>query len=44
SWKSPLARALHGKGEGEVARFEAPGGLREVEIMAVRYEACPADE
>jgi len=43
SWRSPLARALHGKGEGDVARFAAPGGLREVEIVAVRYEACPPE-
>jgi transcription elongation factor GreB len=43
SWRSPIARALHGKGEGDVARFEAPGGMREVEIVSVRYEPCPAE-
>jgi len=44
SWKSPLARAILGKGEGDSARFEAPGGMREVEILAVSYEAVPAEE
>ena len=39
SWKSPLARAILGKSEGESARFEAPGGMREVEIVAITYEA-----
>lgn len=41
SWRSPLARALLGKQEGDAARFEAPGGFREVEIVEVRYEPCP---
>lgn len=35
---SPIARALIGKSEGDIASFEAPGGLREFEILAVRYE------
>lgn len=34
---SPLARALVGKMEGDVAEFTAPGGMREYEIVAVRY-------
>jgi transcription elongation factor GreB len=41
SWRSPLARAILGKREGDTARFEAPGGFREVEIVEVRYEPCP---
>jgi transcription elongation factor GreB len=41
SWKSPLARAILGRSEGDTARFEAPGGTREVEIVAVRYEPAP---
>jgi transcription elongation factor GreB len=39
SWKSPLGRALLGKEEGDGVRYRAPGGMREVEIMEVRYEA-----
>ena len=41
SWKSPLAKAILGRKEGDVARFEAPGGTREVEIVEVRYEPVP---
>ena len=35
---SPIARALIGKSEGDVATVQAPGGEREYEIVAVRYE------
>jgi transcription elongation factor GreB len=41
SWRSPIARAILGKKEGDSARFEAPGGQREVEILEVRYEPAP---
>lgn len=34
---SPIARALIGKEEGDVAQVQAPGGIREYEIMAVEY-------
>jgi transcription elongation factor GreA len=34
---SPIARALIGKEEGDVAEVQAPGGTRRYEIMAVRY-------
>ncbi|HWO99788.1 MAG TPA: transcription elongation factor GreA [Methylococcus sp.] len=34
---SPIARALIGKQEGDVAIVHAPGGTREYEIIAVRY-------
>ena len=37
SVSSPIARALIGKEEGEVAVVKAPGGDREYEIVAVRY-------
>jgi transcription elongation factor GreA len=37
SISSPIARALIGKAEGDVASVQAPGGLREFEIVAVRY-------
>ena len=35
---SPIARALIGKEEGDVAEVQAPGGVKRFEIMAVRYE------
>jgi transcription elongation factor GreA len=34
---SPIARALIGKEEGDVAEVQAPGGTRRYEIVAVRY-------
>ena len=34
---SPIARALIGKEEGDVAEVQAPGGLKRYEIVAVRY-------
>jgi len=34
---SPIARALIGKEEGEVANVNAPGGMTEYEIVSVRY-------
>ncbi|MDR0996881.1 MAG: transcription elongation factor GreA [Zoogloeaceae bacterium] len=37
SISSPLARALIGKYEGDTAQVDAPGGLREYEILEVRY-------
>ncbi|HMS81677.1 MAG TPA: transcription elongation factor GreA [Burkholderiaceae bacterium] len=37
SVNSPIARALIGKGEGDVAEVKAPGGLREYEVLDVRY-------
>ncbi len=35
---SPIARALISKEAGDVAEVQAPGGIREYEILAVRYE------
>ena len=35
---SPIARALIGKEEGDVATVIAPGGERNLEILAVRYQ------
>ena len=35
---SPIARALIGKEEGEVAVVEAPAGIREYEIIEVNYD------
>lgn len=34
---SPIARALIGKEEGDVAEVQAPGGVKRFEIVAVRY-------
>jgi transcription elongation factor GreB len=39
SWVSPLARALLGAELGDSVRFQAPGGLRVLEIVAVDYVA-----
>ena len=41
SWKSPVARALLGKEEGDEAVVKAPAGDRRFEIVEVRYEPCP---
>jgi transcription elongation factor GreA len=37
SLNSPVARALIGKFAGDVAEVQAPGGVREYEILDVRY-------
>ncbi|MCG8427349.1 MAG: transcription elongation factor GreA [Chromatiales bacterium] len=37
SVSSPIARALIGKHEGDVATVETPKGLRHLEILEVRY-------
>jgi transcription elongation factor GreA len=37
SISSPIARALIGKSQGDVAEVQAPGGLKHWEVMAVRY-------
>ena len=39
SWRSPLSRALIGRSEGDTVRYATPGGSREVEIVAVVFEA-----
>jgi transcription elongation factor GreA len=38
SIKSPIARALIGKMVDDVASVDTPGGIREFEIIEVRYE------
>lgn len=38
SINSPIARALIGKFAGDIAEVQAPGGLREYEVLEVRYE------
>jgi transcription elongation factor GreA len=37
SINSPIARALIGKYAGDVAEVHAPGGIREYEILGVKY-------
>jgi len=37
SVSSPIARALIGKYSGDVAEVKAPGGVREYEVIDVRY-------
>lgn len=34
---SPIARALIGKSEGEIAEVQSPGGIKEYEIIEVLY-------
>lgn len=41
SWISPLARALIKAREGDGIRFQSPAGVREIEILEVRYENLP---
>ena len=38
SLNSPVARALIGKYAGDIAQVQAPGGIREYEVIDVRYE------
>ena len=38
SFGSPMARALIGKYAGDIAQVQAPGGVREYEIIDDRYE------
>ncbi|MDD4910808.1 MAG: transcription elongation factor GreA [Sideroxydans sp.] len=37
SIKSPIARALIGKSSGDIAEVQAPGGVREYEVVEVQY-------
>ncbi len=41
SWKSPLAKALMNKEEGDIVEFMTPKGACEVEILKVTYKAIP---
>ena len=38
SYSSPIAKALIGKFAGDVAEVRTPGGVKEFEIVDVRYE------
>jgi transcription elongation factor GreA len=37
SFSSPIARALIGNEEGDVAKVETPGGMRLLEIVEIKY-------
>lgn len=37
SWISPLAKALLKAREGDLVRFMSPAGLREIEVLEIRY-------
>lgn len=39
SWISPLARCLLKAHEGDVVSLQTPGGLEELEVVKIRYEA-----
>ena len=43
SWISPVARALIKAREGDTVRLTTPGGVEELEILEVRYEAIPME-
>ncbi|HEX5127039.1 MAG TPA: transcription elongation factor GreB [Rhodocyclaceae bacterium] len=38
SWISPLARALLKAREGDTVKVASPGGLREIDILEIRYQ------
>ncbi len=38
SWISPLARALLKAREGDLVRVQTPAGLREIEVVDIRYQ------
>ena len=37
SWISPIARALHKAGEGDVVRVRTPNGVEEIEVVRIAY-------
>lgn len=41
SWVSPLARALLKAREGDTLRFASPAGIREIEVLEIRYIELP---
>jgi transcription elongation factor GreB len=42
SWRSPLANALKGAAVGDIRRVTLPGGVREQEVVAIRYPGTDA--
>ncbi len=43
SWVAPIARALVKAREGDVVTLRTPGGVEEIEVVAVRYPEPAAD-
>lgn len=43
SWISPMARALIKAREGDVVTLHAPGGVKELEILEVKYQTIPME-
>ena len=43
SWISPVARALIKAREGDTVTLQTPGGVEELEIIEVKYEAIPTE-
>jgi transcription elongation factor GreB len=43
SWISPMARALIKAREGDTVSLRAPGGVEELEILEVKYQAIPVE-
>lgn len=41
SWISPIAKALLRRQPGDMVRVATPGGVEEIEVIDVRYEALP---
>ncbi|HEX2825608.1 MAG TPA: transcription elongation factor GreB [Burkholderiales bacterium] len=41
SWISPIAKALLKKTPGDRVRLSTPGGVEDIEVVDVRYEALP---
>ncbi len=39
SWVSPIGKALLGRSEGDQISFKTPGGVEELEIVQVEYQA-----
>lgn len=43
SWISPMARVLTKARQGDTVTLHAPGGVEELEILAVKYQPIPMD-
>jgi len=41
SWVSPVARALLGKGVGDLVKLRTPAGVEEIELVAIAYPDPP---
>ncbi len=37
SWVSPIARALHKAGEGDLVKLQTPDGIEEIEVVRIEY-------